>query len=105
MSKKPTPRVVTEVCDLCGLDWRLHGDNPTTETCIKLLAAEVRRLESQLALRPISFPVPYPQPYPVPRPWPYYPRPIWTTIGNTSSSASGNYTPALSNITPRALTA
>ncbi|MGH2835771.1 MAG: hypothetical protein ACRDUT_00020 [Mycobacterium sp.] len=47
MSSKPTPVVVSEVCSLCGLDWRRHGKNQTSEKCIELLLAEVRALNAQ----------------------------------------------------------
>lgn len=50
--KKPTARVVSEVCSLCGLDWKRHGDAPTVETCVELLLAEVRALNAQVAHRP-----------------------------------------------------
>ena len=106
MSSKPTPVVVTEVCSLCGLDWRRHGKNPTSEKCIELLLAEVRALNAQLAVRPISYPVPYPQPYPVPYPvrpvWPSYP--MWRTTGQPYSSTASNM-PTLSSTAPRAISA
>ena len=103
--RKPEPRVVSEVCSLCGLDWELHGKEPTTETCIELLLAEVRSLNAQLASRPYArpWPVPYPQPYPVP--YPIYPRPVYPTItwsGAQSSTSGGvNLTPQLSNTAPQ----
>jgi hypothetical protein len=100
MPRKPTPKVVSEVCSLCGLDWSLHGANPTTETCIGLLLDEVRSLNARLAVRPIS----YPQPLPVipwqPRPWPYGPR--W---GSASQSGLQGNLPRSSNAVPRPLNA
>jgi len=104
----PKPRVVSEVCSLCGLDWKLHGKKPTTETCIKLLLDEVSALNAQLAVRrPYSFPVPYPQPYPVPiRPW--YPYWSGTYLSNISGGQTqinyASHTPQVSNATPKALT-
>ena len=104
MPRKPTPKVVSEVCSLCGLDWELHGASPTTETCIKLLLDEVSSLNARLAHRPIVQPISFPM-YPAPysRPWPYGPY-----YGNTRSgtvNVSSSYTPAMSNATLRALTA
>jgi len=103
----PQPRVVSEVCSLCGLDWKRHGKQPTTETCIELLLAEVRSLNAALAVRPVSIPAPYPVPYPRPYPVPYWPQSPWwgtsrITYGNTSS---GLYTPASSSAAPRAIAA
>ncbi len=69
----PKPKVVKEVCSLCGLDWKGHGRNPTAETCVKLLLDEVSSLNAQLAVRPFS----RPYPYPVPTPYPVYPRPVY----------------------------
>jgi hypothetical protein len=106
MSAKPKPKVVSEICSLCGLDWKLHGKEPTTETCIGLLAAEVRRLEAALAVRPLTYPVPYPAPYPVP----YYPRPYpvspwrWGTSNLPSITYTGTtHTPAVSGTSPQAM--
>lgn len=76
MAKKPSPRVVTEVCSLCGLDWKRHGTVPTSDKCVELLLAEVRSLNDQLASRPYAQPYPI---YPV-NPYPY--RPWYGTFGN-----------------------
>lgn len=105
--RKPQPRVVSEVCSLCGLDWKRHGKTPTTETCIELLLDEVRSLNARIAAQPISrpypYPVPYPQPYPVPRyPW----SPWWGTTRITyGTTSSGLYTPASSSALPSAISA
>ena len=69
---QPMPKVVTEVCSLCGLDWNRHGTNPTSEKCISLLLDEVRSLNARLAVRPAipyTYPLPYPVPYTPLRPW------------------------------------
>lgn len=71
MSAKPSPKVVIEVCTLCGLDWQRHGKEPTAETCVALLLDEVRSLNAQLAHRPILRPLPAFLPNPI------YPRPYW----------------------------
>lgn len=109
-ARKPTPRVVTEVCSICGLDWSLHGDEPTTETCVELLLHEVQQLNRQLAARPIVQPISYPVPVPSPRPWPVPYRPTWPwwSGGGTWSVAQSNTTshmPRLSSAVPFALNA
>lgn len=43
MAKKPKPVPVSLVCSLCGQDWGKHGDDPTPETCIGVLKAELAR--------------------------------------------------------------
>jgi hypothetical protein len=99
---KPEPKIVSEVCSLCGLDWKRHGKSPTTETCIGLLLDEVRALNARLAHQPIFKPLPYPVPYV--RPY----QPFWqTTWGNqyqyTSNTTSR--TPQIASFTPAALPA
>ncbi len=42
-ASKPKPVPVTTVCDLCGLAWALHGNEPTTDDCIRLLKVEVAK--------------------------------------------------------------
>lgn len=42
----PKPVVVKTICSMCDLDWEDHGDNPTTEDCIRLLKAEVAKKSS-----------------------------------------------------------
>lgn len=104
MPRKPTPKVVSEVCSLCGLDWNLHGANPTTETCIKLLLGEVRSLNARLAHRPIVQPINIPVwPRPWPRPWPS--GPYWSSGGGSSHGNYSSNMPTMSGATPRALTA
>lgn len=103
LPRKPTPRVVSQVCSLCGLDWDLHGTAPTAETCIKLLLDEVSSLNAQLATRPYSRPLPY---VPV-TPWPVTPwRPYWPTWYTTGINYSANSTvsPQPINYTQAALT-
>lgn len=98
MSAKPEPRIVSEVCSLCGLDWKRHGKNPTAEKCVSLLLDEVRSLNARLATRPFAYPLPYPQPVPYnPRPWVY---PWWQkTWGNqyTYASNATSHTPQLTS--------
>jgi hypothetical protein len=76
----PQPVVVSTICSMCGLDWQLHGEKPTTEDCIRLLKAE-------LANRPptvITIPTVYP--YPVyPNPTPY-----WYTTYNDNTLNDGH---------------
>lgn len=89
---KPTPKVVSEVCSLCGLDWALHGKAPTAETCVKLLLDEVSALNARLAHRPFVLDRPYIIPS-IPRP--YYPH--WYTswqvssAGRTPAAAAARY--------------
>ncbi len=109
---KPKPKVVSEVCTLCGLDWKLHGTEPTAETCVKLLLDEVRSLNSQLAHRPLFRPYPYtipvgiPQPYPVP----YHPHPHWpvwyrtTSGGSTASMPTGPQRLSITSVAANTLT-
>lgn len=51
VAKKPAPRTVSEVCTVCGLDWKRHGTNPSIEKCVTLLVAEVQSLR----VRPTQF--------------------------------------------------
>lgn len=47
---KPAPVVVQTQCSICGLDWNRHlsrGEDPTLETCVKLLKAEVETLRQR----------------------------------------------------------
>src|SRR5208282_2469717 len=88
-TRKPEPIAVETVCSVCGLDWKRHGKNPTTDDCIRLLKQE---LLNRPLTKPYPYPVPVPvSPYPVPvpyrEPWererpyrPYRPYgPIWTS--------------------------
>ncbi len=52
---KPKPVPVTTVCDLCGLAWALHGSDPTTDDCIRLL-----KVEAAKKIQPIFPYVPHP---------------------------------------------
>lgn len=83
----PRPRVVKQVCSLCGLDWKDHGKEPTAETCVKLLLDEVLSLTADLARRPAISPLPYVQPSPW---WPNPYRPYWPTWYSTISAGTGN---------------
>jgi hypothetical protein len=40
---KPEPIVVSTICSQCGLNWDLHGDNPSLLDCIRLLKAEIAK--------------------------------------------------------------
>lgn len=101
---KPTARVVSEVCSLCGLDWKLHGKDPTAETCVSLLLDEVRSLNSQLAHRPLVRPLPYPVPA--------WTRPYWGPFYSISAQSSTAqlpqygqvYNTPASGAVPRAIT-
>ena len=86
---KPEAVPVNTICSVCGLPWTDHGNDPTTDDCIRLLKAE-------LAKRVQVIPQPYPVPYPVPRrPWyweewysrPKYP-PYTITCGGEPKEAS-----------------
>lgn len=92
--KKPKPVAVTTVCSVCGLGWELHGEDPTTDDCIRLLKAE-------LASRPaiINYPTIYPRPYVQPR-WPQPYGPYWVT--NVCTNTANAQTQFASN-TPRAI--
>ncbi len=82
----PRPKIVKQVCSLCGLDWKDHGKAPTAETCVKLLLDEVRSLNAQLAHRP-AYPVSRPFiPWPVPYPRPYWPQ--WYSTGITANTST-----------------
>lgn len=98
---KPSPRVVSEVCSVCGLDWKQHGKAPTLETCVRLLLDEVRAKDAALARRPVVIDRPYPV-YPPLRPaWPYW----YTTWGgstSTGNAARGSIT-AVSRLAPQAV--
>jgi hypothetical protein len=68
MSKKatkPEPVSVTTVCSECGLNWDLHGDDPTTDDCIRILKAELANARFKEAK---VIPMPYPV-YPPRAPW------------------------------------
>lgn len=40
---KPEPKHVVTVCSVCELPWEDHGEDPTLETCVGLLAAELKK--------------------------------------------------------------
>lgn len=40
---KPTPKHIVTVCSICELPWQNHGEDPTLETCVRLLAAELKK--------------------------------------------------------------
>lgn len=74
---------------MCGLDWRQHGESPTTEDCVRLLRAE-------LARRPVAVPFAV-------RPIPYVPcrpyGPYWGVDGAPAvwcSSNTSGHTPQIS---------
>ena len=79
--KNPTPQpvVVTTVCSLCGEGWELHGDNPTTLDCIRLLKA---RIPTVTITRPYVVPA-----YPY-TPWWYQSGTTYTVDCGTTTSAS-----------------
>ena len=82
--KKPSPVPVETVCSVCGFAWTLHGSDPTTDDCIRLLKVE-------LAKKPV--PVPYIQPYPY---WvPYRERPLYKEVprweGKVETSMGATY--------------
>lgn len=45
---KPAPKATHVVCELCGLDWDMHGDDPTALTCIDLLKQELKSRPRQI---------------------------------------------------------
>lgn len=98
----PKPKIVSQVCSVCGLDWELHGEEPTTETCVKLLLDEVAVANKALAASRNIYPPVIVQPYRT-----YYPQ-WYTQWGGLSSGGSITYggainatssTSALSNVT------
>lgn len=40
---KPEPISKHSVCSACDQPWDAHGDEPTLETCVKLLKAELAK--------------------------------------------------------------
>lgn len=104
--RKPQPRVVSEVCSLCGLDWKRHGANPTAETCVGLLLDEIRGLNARLAHQPVIRPIAYPPPW---RPWPYltwggaYSQAPQSISPLQTYNATLTVTPAVSAHSPRAI--
>lgn len=82
---KPAPVVVTTICSLCDEPWELHGDDPTTSDCIRLLKAKIAAL-------PVATPV-----YIYRDNWwhtplrqqPYY-QPQWTYTQGISATSSGS---------------
>lgn len=89
----PEPVVKSTVCSLCEFAWDLHGDNPTTDDCIRLLKAEMQRMKIMERSGPI---VPYyPQPakrYPDPG-WPRPNGPIWYADHHTLNIGYGDQIP------------
>lgn len=78
----PEPVVKSTVCSLCELAWDLHGDNPTTDDCIRLLKAEMQRMRIMTPYaQPIAIPSTPPWVQPQPQPYPSFK--IWCG-GNTS---------------------
>jgi hypothetical protein len=92
--RRPKPRHVQTVCDICGLDWKRHGRAPTVEKCIELLKADLAAEQRRATPLPPYAPLPYPVPYPVPRPFPpwqpqpWRPQPWYTTGGTTNQTTS-----------------
>lgn len=84
----PKPKIVSQVCSVCGLDWELHGEEPTTETCVKLLLDEIAIANKALAAsRNINIYPPMVVPYRTYYP-PWYQGNTWTVSGGTMVSAS-----------------
>jgi hypothetical protein len=68
---KPEPVIVKTICSLCDEPWELHGDNPTTLDCIRLLKARPTTVIQQAPTIypwPTTINVPY-QPLQPLRPW------------------------------------
>lgn len=57
--KKPQPISVETVCSECGLMWVLHGSDPTTDDCVRLLKAELQVARAEKAIYP--YPLTYPE--------------------------------------------
>lgn len=47
-TSKPQPVATVTVCSICELDWDLHGENPTTDDCIRLLKSELATVQAEL---------------------------------------------------------
>lgn len=63
---KPEPVVIQTICSMCQLDWAAHGEDPTTEDCIRLLKVELAMAKRRVVIN--QPPVVYPPPgrlYPV----------------------------------------
>jgi hypothetical protein len=46
-SLKPEPVAVETICSVCGIDWGLHGESPTTDDCINLLKSALEYEQSR----------------------------------------------------------
>lgn len=49
---KPRPVITAQECDVCGLEWGLHPEEPSTKDCVALLRAELARSNSQVHFAP-----------------------------------------------------
>jgi len=102
---KPKAVTTVQVCSLCGLDWKRHGENPTTDDCIALLRADLAAAERRPVYIPYARPIPW-SPY-----WPYY-APVWggnsagraVSSGGTITISNTSLTPSLGGV-PKALIA
>jgi hypothetical protein len=53
-ASRPTPKHVVTICSVCELPWEDHGDDPTLETCVRLLAQELKKRQAPTWVYPIS---------------------------------------------------
>ena len=70
-TQKPHPVAINTICSMCDLNWDDHGDDATTEDCIRLLKAEVAK-KGYWNYWPNVYTPTYIQPYPT-----------VTSVGNT----------------------
>jgi hypothetical protein len=108
----PQPIAVTTICSVCGLNWELHGEDPTTDDCIQLLKAALASKSTYAPIIIKEYVRPYVQPYASPYVQPYvlpyvptvpFPHsPIWcnTSHNNTINCQSDQ---PISYNTPRTI--
>jgi hypothetical protein len=105
--KKPEAVPVNTVCSVCGVDWKRHGVNPTTDDCIRLLKEDIEILKRDLSHERVKSPyVPVPVPYRPEPSWPYRQEPYWRppVIYSTAAKETTHFmTPASGQLTCSAL--
>ena len=92
---KPEPVAVSTICSVCGLSWIEHGEDPTTDDCIRLLKAAATK-----AVAPIPYYPAYPYPHWREEPlWPKRHEPYEITYGGRAEKGLQECTPRLAQTT------